>query len=129
MGIDRDRQHFVGISIGGFAHNGQWVNLNKEDITKIAIHEVGHMIGLSHSSEEGDIMYGSILLNNQRNLIHMLSIQTEYPTDTFFYPLIQVIGIDHKLSQLLESNVLTPSEKQQIRENLPSEIINFNESN
>ncbi len=48
----------ITIHLGDYDCNGRYVQWGKDAIAETTMHEIGHMLGLEHHSDEGHLMYG-----------------------------------------------------------------------
>ncbi len=60
------------IILGTHANHGE--PLNEEDMQHIALHELGHSLGLGHSNYTGDVMYAIYSLGSPPSLISTLDV-------------------------------------------------------
>lgn len=56
------------------ARNTDGVALTETDTQNVALHELGHVLGIAHSNYTGDIMYPTIALNSQVRAISTLDM-------------------------------------------------------
>ncbi len=56
------------------AKNKNNISLTEIDMQNIALHELGHVLGLAHSNYTGDIMYSTYTLNSQVRAISTLDV-------------------------------------------------------
>jgi len=78
MGTD-----YIEIGIGDSFCIGKWQPYTYETVTNIALHELGHVLGRSHTNDPNDVMYHTIITKYETDID-----ETEFlPNDAFrFYP-------------------------------------------
>jgi len=50
------------------------VSLNEVDLQNVALHELGHSLGLGHSNHTGDLMYGTYSIGTTPESISTLDV-------------------------------------------------------
>ncbi len=122
VGIDLVNNYYAAITTGNVFFNYVWVVLDQEDLVKIATHEIGHMIGMRHVSNPNNIMYGTINLNDNKDLKYQLLTQNEIVQSSKFVALASNEQLAFKTVELLQDQFLDGEIKAKIMENLPEQV-------
>ena len=87
-------------------HSNHEVSLNEVDMQNVALHELGHSIGLGHSNHTGDLMYATYSMGTTPESISTLDVYgvaTLFAWDTNYTDFYPING------WLNESSVILPS--------------------
>jgi len=93
---------------------------NKNNLLKIAKHEIGHMIGLHHVSDVDDIMHYPINLKDE--MTTTITLEEELITKTKFVALITNEQLAKKTIELLADKRFSLQEKNDLYDNLPNQL-------
>jgi hypothetical protein len=113
VGLSQIFQNFEGtiknctVNLAGHTHHGD--ALNDGDLQNIALHELGHSLGLGHSNYTGDLMYAYYTMGGPAEPVSTLNVYGvatlfgwEMINSTNFYPLESWLQVD---SVILPSDI------------------------